>query len=260
MRSRASVGRYLLGAARGKLDGAERELSEAARAPDFSIPLELWNTERRSELGPVEQRVITPAPTTGVGVNLDVLRPAVFAPSVVDKLGVEMPMVESGTYATGTITTSATADAVAKSADVPETAGAFTVTTTTPHRVGASLNIGVEDVAAVGQANFESVLRQHISLVLSSELDRQMLNGDATNDDLTGIFQRLTDPTAAPSAVAAFDSFVAAFADAVDGLWATMTSEVSIVCGPATYQLSGRIFRDGTDDRGNTSFSDYART
>ena len=40
---------------------------------------------------------------------------------------VEMPMVESGTYATGTITTAATADAVAKGADVPETAGAFTV-------------------------------------------------------------------------------------------------------------------------------------
>ena len=164
-----------------------------------------------------------------------------------------------GTYATGTITTSATADAVAKSADVPEEAAAFGVTTTTPKRVGASLNLAAEDIAAVGQANFESVLRQHISLVLSTELDRQMLNGDGMNDDLTGIFQRLTDPTAAPTAVASFDSFVSAFADAVDGLWSTTTSEVSIVVGPATYQLSAKSFRDGTDDRGNTSFAEYGR-
>ncbi len=49
-----------------------------------------------------------------MGVNLDVLRPYVFASSVVDKLMIEMPQVESGTYATGTISTAATADAVPK--------------------------------------------------------------------------------------------------------------------------------------------------
>ena len=140
-----------------------------------------------------------------------------------------MPMVESGTYASGTITTAATADAVAKGADVPESAGAFTVQTTTPHRVGASLNLAAEDVAAVGQQNFESILRQHISLVLSNELDDQLLNGDNTNDDLTGIFDRLGDPTAPGAAVATFDDFVAAYAGAIDGLWASMMSEVSIV-------------------------------
>ena len=55
LRSRASLGRYLMGAARGKIDGAERELAEAAGIPDGAIPMELWNatTERRSELGPV---------------------------------------------------------------------------------------------------------------------------------------------------------------------------------------------------------------
>ena len=60
-----------------------------------------------------EDRAITAAPST-VGVNLDTLRPYVFAPSVVDKLSVEMPMVPSGTYASGTITTASTAGAVPK--------------------------------------------------------------------------------------------------------------------------------------------------
>ena len=182
----------------------------------------------------LETRDVFRKPPTLTGINLDVLRPAVFASkSIVDQARAwRCRWSKAGTYATGTISTLATADAVAKGDDVPESAAAFTVTTTTPKRVGASLNLAAEDIAAVGQQNFEAVLRQHISLVLSSELDRQMLNGDGTSDDLTGIFQRLTDPTVAPSAIATFDALVGAFADAVDGLWATMTSEVSIVVGP----------------------------
>ena len=195
LRSRASVGRYLTAALRGRApDGAEGELQQATGVD--GIPFELWQRPEQRQ----EDRAITAAPGT-VGLNLDPLRPYVFAPSVVDKLMVEMPMVASGTFASGTITTAATADAVPKggtgtTGDVPETAAAFTVQTTTPHRIGASLNLAIEDIASVGQENFESLLRQHISLAVSDELDDQMLNGDGSNDDLTGIFERLTDPTA----------------------------------------------------------------
>lgn len=152
-----------------------------------------------------------------------------------------------------------TADAVAKSAEVPETEGAFTVQTATPKRVGASLNLAVEDVAAIGASNFESVLRQHISLVLSDELDDQMLNGTGANDDLTGIFQRLTDPSAPAAGVAIFDSFVSSFASVIDGLWASRMADVSILAGPETYRLSAQTYRDATgQDLGETAFSDHA--
>ena len=263
LRGKASLGRFLIASAGGKaLDGAEAELQQAAGLAPGQIPMELWDVprpaERRAADG-TEHRVITPAPGT-VGVNLDVLRPMVFAPSLVDKLSVEMPMVESGTYATGTITTAATADAVAKGAEVPETAGAWTTQTTTPKRVGASLNLAAEDIAAVGQANFEAVLRQHLSLVLSDELDDQMLNGDGQNDDLTGMFQRLADPAAPGADVATFDNFIAAFAGGIDGLWASMMSQVAIVAGVDTYRLSARTFRDATgQDLGDKAFADYAR-
>ena len=211
-----------------------RTAGQLGLAPN-QIPLEVWSRPEQRQQVETETRAITPAPST-VGVNLDVLRPYVFAPSVVDKLMVEMPMVESGTYATGTISTAATADAVPKggsgtTGDVPETAAAWTTATTTPHRVGASLMLAAEDIAAVGQANFEAVLRDHISLVLSDELDDQLLNGDGQNDDLTGLFQRLTDPSAPGAGIATFDTFVAAFADSIDGLWASMMSEVSIMAG-----------------------------
>ena len=83
----------------------------------------------------------------------------------------------AGTYATATISTSLTADAKAKSAAVPQTEGALTVGSTTPHRVGASLPLTLEDIAAVGAANFEAVLRENVSLALSAELDDQIING-----------------------------------------------------------------------------------
>ena len=259
LRSRASVGRYLAAAIRGRApDGAEAELQAAAGVD--GIPFELWH--RPQEQRQAEDRAVTAAPGT-VGLNLDTLRPFVFAPSIVDKLMVEMPMVASGTYASGTITTAAPAEAVPKGAagttgDVPETAAAFTVETTTPHRIGASLNLALEDIASVGQENFESLLRQHISLAVSDELDDQMLNGTGAGDDLFGFFERLTDPTAAPTAVSDFDAFAAAHAGGIDGLWSNTLKDVQVVCGPATMSLASRTFQTATNYKGELSAAAYA--
>ena len=259
LRNKASVGRYFAAAMRGRQpDGAEAELQAAAGVD--GIPFELWQPPPQEQRD--EHRVVTPAPGT-VGINLDVLRPFVFAPAVVSRLGIEMPMVPSGSYASGTITTAATAGAVPKggagtTGDVPETAAAFTVETTGPHRIGASLMLSIEDIAAVGQANFESLLREHISVVMSDELDDQALNGDGSGDDLTGIFQRLTDPSAT-TAVVDFDGFAAAHAGGVDGLWANGINEVGIVAGPATYSLSARTFQSAASYKGETSAAAYAK-
>ena len=259
LRGKASLGRFVLSALKGRIvQGAEAELMDAAGIDD-GIPLELWDTAQP------EQRAVTGAPGT-VGVNLDRIRPAVFAPSVLPRLGVEMPRVQSGTYASATISTSTTADAVAKGANVPATAAAFTVKTATPKRVSAMLELALEDIAAVGQANFESALRENLSLALADELDDQGLNGAGADNDLSGLFKALTDPAAPAAGVAGFDDFVAAFAGGIDGLWASRMNEVAIVAGPETYQLSAKKFRDRVIDTGqrggvslgDTSFADYA--
>ena len=257
LRSRASLGRYLVNALRGRAaTGAEAELQEAAGIGD-GIPLELWDvpTETRADAS-------TAAPGT-VGVNLDRIRPAVFANSIAPRLGIEMPRVASGTYASATITTSLSAGSKEKGGAQESTAAAFTVSSATPKRISARLGIRIEDVAAVGQANFESVLRENLSLVLSDELDKQAINGAAGNSgaDLKGIFNALTDPSAPGADVAAFDTFVDAFAGGIDGLWASRMNEVAIVCGPETYRLSAKSFRDvGTNNghRGDIAFADYA--
>ncbi|MYG26747.1 MAG: hypothetical protein F4213_12110 [Boseongicola sp. SB0677_bin_26] len=256
LRGRCVLGRYLEAALRGRLPtGAEAEFGQAAGIPDGAIPFDLWEADRDAALA--EQRAITPAPST-VGVNLAPLQPFVFSPSVAPRLMVDMPAISSGTFASGTITTAATAGAVAKGADVPETAAAFTVQTTVPHRIGASLNLSHEDIAAVGQANFESLLRQHLSLVVSEELDDQLLNGDPDTDadDISGFFKRLTDSSeTATSAAYDYGDFLKMYAGGIDGLWASTVSEVAVLMGLDSYRLAVQTYRTTDSDESFAAFA-----
>ena len=265
LRSKARLSNYLIAAARGRMvDGAEAELQAAARVT--GIPIELLDAPgvEHRERG-AEHRAITPAPGT-VGINLDPIRPAVFATSIAARLGIEMPRVMSGTFATATVTTSAAPAARRKAphadADIDATAGALTVQTATPKRVSARIELALEDIAAVGQDNFEAILRQNLALALSDELDDQVINGDGAAPNLSGMFTELDNPTAPGATVANFTQFIAAFAAGVDGLWANMASEIAIVVNPETYQLSVKTFRDGAGGQsaaGTIAFSDYAR-
>ena len=248
LRSKASLGRYLTGA--GKvLTGAEAELSEAAGLAEGQIPLELWDIPRETRQGETRASAITPAPDT-VGLNLQPLAPMVFAPSIASMLRIEMPSVESGTFAIGTITTPATADAVVKGGETPETASAITVATTTPHRVGAGLNLAAEDVAAVGQSNFEGLLREHISLVLSDHLDALILNGDTATEanETLGMFARLTNPAAPESGIAGWAQFLELYAAGVDGLWAESVSDVALLMGLESYRHALQTYRSVETD------------
>ena len=252
LRSRAGLTNFLTAALAGRMvSGAEAELCAAAGVT--GIPLELWDVPR-----PAETRADAPTGAPGtVGVNLDRIRPQVFANSIAPRLGIEMPRVESGSYASATITTSLTADSKAKGAEADSTAAGFTVTSVTPKRISARMSIRIEDVAAVGQANFESILRENLALVLSDALDDQVINGAGAGADLVGIFQRLTDP-AATTAVVDFDGFAAAHAAGIDGLWAGTLQDVAIVCGPATMALAARTFQSAASFKGEVSAAAYA--
>ena len=158
LRSRASLTGYLQAALAGRqVTGAEAELRAAADIGD-GIPLELWDVP-----APVETRQDAPTGAPGtVGVNLDRIRPAVFANSIAPRLGIEMPRVMSGSYASATISASLNAKSEVKGDAAESTAATFVVNTVTPKRISARLGIRIEDVASVGQANFESVSRQSI--------------------------------------------------------------------------------------------------
>ena len=259
LRSAANVAGYLRSAGRS-LSGAEAELNEELGLPDNAIPLEMWKSvETRAE---VEERAATDAPGT-VGINLRLI-PQVFAPSAAAMLRVDMPLVESGSYATARIVAGAgAADAVAKDGAVPEIANTWAVEQTTPHRVGGSVQTTLEAIASVGVSNFEALLRSQISLILSSELDRLLINGDEAggSNEPDGFIAQITAAAAAAATVATFDEFLGEMVAGIDGLWASRMTEVAALTNPQAYRLAASTFRDASGangDRGETSFADYA--
>ena len=204
LRSRASLTNFLTAAISGRqVSGAEAELQSGGR------------DRRRDSLGtvghtrqPVEQRqtdAATDAPGT-VGVNLARIRPQVFANSIAPRLGIEMPRVMSGTYASATITTPLTAVAKAKGAAQDATA--------------AILHSFECDAEANQRPPRPSPLRtwppwgRRTSNQSYGKTCRWFFPTNWTNrrstameaaPNLAGVFQGLTDPTD-PTAVADFDS------------------------------------------------------
>ena len=264
LRSKAQLTNFLMSAARGRMvDGAEAELQAAAGVSGHGIPLELWDVarpERRSAEDGARPARSRRRPARSASISIRSVR-LCSRTRLRRAWGSKCRAWHVRHLCSATITTSQTAAAYAKSGAAVGTAGSFTVTTATPKRVSARLELTLEDVAAVGQANFESILRENLALALSDQLDDQVINGTGLAPNLSGIFQGLTDPTAAPTAVADFDAFVAAFAGGVDGLWSNTVKEVAIVGGVETYRLSAATFRDpstGTaGGRGDKAFSDY---
>ena len=246
LRSRARVSSWLLAASRGKpVDGANRELMQAAGVE--GVPIELWEPTPE-ERAAQEDRAITAAPGT-VGINLSLV-PQVFAPSIAGTLRVAMPVVPSGTYSTARIAHGNNpADAVAKGAAVPEIANTWTVASATPKRLGASMKISVEDIAAVGAENFEAMIRSQTSLVLSAELDDQLLNGAGSSDDLTGMFEAITPAPPAPAAaVETFARWLAIQASGIEGLWASTLAEIQLLIGPEAYRQAASVLNGNSSD------------
>ena len=250
LRAKCSVTNFFQARMQGRMvSGAEAEYS-AAENTDGKIPLSLFDE-------PVEQRAdaSTGSPAT-VGINLQPIRPQVFSQSIAPMLAIEMPRVASGTYAEATISAGLSAAAVAKDEAFEATAAGFAVSTATPKRITGRLGIRIEDIASVGQANFESALRQNLMLTMGDELDNQVINGAGVDDDLNGIFQQLTN-VADAAALIDFDGFVAAVADGVDGLWANSVKDIAIIAGPDTYKLSAKTFQTAANYKGEMSAASY---
>lgn len=270
LRNRATLGGFLLAALQGRLPGGvEAEYAAACEVPE-GIPIDLFERDRPvREARAVETRqgdVVTPAPATGQGATLAPVQPFVFADSIASRLGIDMPQVGSGSYSEATISTALSAGPKGKGTAATSTAAALTTVTANPRRISGRLSLAVEDIAQVGVGNFESSLRENARAVLADAYDGQCINGDGTAPNVEGLIAQLTNP-ADPTAVADFDAFLRAFADQIDGLWASRVADVAILANVDAYKLSARSFRDHTIDdtgkaaasRGSVSFADYAR-
>ena len=190
LRARASLGRYLVAALTGQqITGAEAEYQAACKTP--GIPIDLFEQDRPETRADTASGV----PATGAGATLAPIQPYVFAQSIAPMLGIDMPSVGSGSYSEMTISTALTAAAKSKASAQESTAAVLTPATATPRSIRGRLTLNLEDIAAIGQANFESALRQNAQAVVSDALDTQVISGDGSAPNLNGLIKQLTDPT-----------------------------------------------------------------
>ena len=220
-------------------DGARAEYLAAHGCGDRTIPFDYWTKP------PVETRALTPPPATGSGVNLDPIQPFVFADGLAATLGITMKMVDSGQFSTATITTALLATAKAKSAAADDTAGAMTATTSGVKRISASVTMAEEDVASVGQANYESALMAHVGLALQNGHDTYALTGTGSAPAPKGLLLAI-GAVATRSTEETFASYAAVPADAVDGIFAREMNDVFILCGVNSFVHAAKIIQAGT--------------
>ena len=245
LRGSASLGRYLASMLSGQpVTGPEAEYQAACKVP--GIPIDLFEQDRPETRADVASGV----PATGTGTTVAPIQPFVFSQSIAPMLGIEMPSVGSGSYSEMTISTSLTAGAKAKGTKQDSTAAVLNAETATPRSIRGRLTLNLEDIAAIGQANFESALRQNAQAVVSDALDSQIITGNGTAPNLDGLINQLTDPTN-PTVIATFDAFVASFADSIDGLWAPTMMDLGMVVNVDAYKLAAKSYRDRVIDTGN---------
>ena len=257
LRSAFSVGRYLAwSAGKGHLDGIENEYM-AAVGSGSKLPISVFEREQRNEQGePIETRAVTP----GVqgGTNQRPITPAVFNRSVAPFLGITMPSAGMGDTAFPVLSTTPASGVgvAAKDAAVNAAAGAFTVSTQQPRRIGATFTLRYEDLARL--EGMEESLRTAIMGVVAQELDNQILNGAAsaynTDGEIRGLLAQLTDPSAPAANAETWARYHAALISHLADPWAVDERSVRALVGTSTYKHMAAQFR-ATES--NESFTAY---
>ena len=234
---KARLGNAICAVIDGKpLTGAESELRSAfSLSGDHEIPHELFE--------PREARAATDAPATGTQVNEMPVQPFIYREGVAGFLGIDMPQVGGGTASHPVLTTGTPAGMKGKGAAADETEAAFTISTSTPKRVTGSFRVRVEDMALFPQ--LEDSLRRDIPMSLSNAVEEQILNGDGSAPNITGLLERLTDPTAAGTKDLP-GTYVKTVAGALDGIHGYTLGDLRTLAGKATYQAMASGYFDST--------------
>lgn len=237
LRRRARVGDFVRAAIEGRgVSGASLEYADAAGTPGM-MPLDL--------LGGPSVRAVTPGPASETVTTTQPTVPAAFARTDAAALGVTMPTVPPGEAHYPALTTAPPASPKAKDAVADSTAAAFSLTKRTPGRITGQFQIRIEDLALL--PSMEADLRRGIAGAMADNLDAQVIAGDGSAPNLSGLFKQATDVNAA-SGVETFASGVARFAGLVDGTHANMWGDVRAIIGTATFSKYAALFQSNGDE------------
>ena len=251
---KVSLADYLTPAAGGAgLAGAAAELNAALEVPlagktgGVAIPWAILAGPgpeiRQGEDGQREKRAFTDTGSYAGGVMQRPILQRLFAPGIMDLLGVRMDTVPAGRtewpLITGGVAPAQVAEGTAAAAAVKAT---FSTETLKPKRLTGKYEYTHEQAAQV--PDIEAALRRDLADAVKSKMSALILTGDeGTNaQEPDGFLTKLAAP-ANPAAVVEFAGITGLPASAVDGLHAESEDQVNVLLGVETYQLAASIYR-----------------
>ena len=251
---------YLNPAAAGiGLAGAPVELAGALKVPSVgpgggvAVPWRMLAGPEHREASRSESRAFT---TTGALDGPMMQRPILqrlFGMDIMAMLGVRIDTVPAGMtewpLLTGGVAPAQVAEGTAAAAAVP---ASFTTQTLKPKRLTGRYEFTHEQAAQV--TDIEQALRRDLADSVQSRMSDQILNGSGTDPEVTGFLTRIAAPTA-PGAVAAYSDYAGSHAGGVDGIHASMETQVASVIGTATYQHAASVYDAGSGESGSEALA-----
>ena len=241
---RASLGRYMRSAVGGQpVDGAEAELRSAYSIQESQyggVPVPL------AILAPAEDRASSTTSTLSGGEPQRSIMQRLFGRGIADALGVRFDSVPAGRPSWPLLTNgaapAATAEDAAAAAPVAPT---FVTESLRPKRISARYVWTIEQAAEV--SDIEAALRRDLSDALMDAQQRQLLNGNGTAPEITGIYQRLSTP-ADESDETDYAGYVGTLAQAVDGIHATDERQVNLLFAVDAYRHAAQVIQTGSGE------------
>ena len=217
-----------------KLEGAEAEMNQGLGLDSVShVP---WQALAPTLDERMEARTDDPTNVTigDWGKTVNALLPRIFEKTDAGFLGVSTPGVRAGTTAYPVMTGGTTASMKAANAEVEADVATFSVTTVTPTRLSARYLLNLEGLAAMG-GMLETTLRNDLRRVMGDQFDEQIINGNGTSPNISGILNELTDATDATNVID-FDTFRLTATNELDGKMANTEASIRMLVGLQTWK------------------------
>lgn len=249
VKQRASLGDYWNAVVNKRsLDGAAAELNKELGLDGHTIPWEMFE---------VQERAATTTTQNDGGLMQRPILSRLFARDVFDALGVRLDSVPAGQTEYVVLTSGQTpamkSEGTSANAAVAST---FDTQTLKPKRLTAQIEFSRELLASV--AGIEAVLRNDLLASMRDQMNVQILTGNGTSPNVRGILTAISKPTY-PAAVVKFEDYVSAPASAVDGIYASMSSEIGVVMSPEAYVKGSTIFHTGSGESAISALEKVAR-
>ena len=245
LRGKAQVGAFVSAALNAKaVSGVEAEFAASVDCGSLGmIPVSIFDRDRP------EIRAVTPGVDAQNTANPTA--PYVFERSIAASvLGIQFPTVPAGVANYPVITTAPPSGAVAKDTAAVATAAAVRLDSRSPKRISGQFEVRIEDLATM--PSLENDLRQSLMMSASNAIDEQVIAGNGTAPNLTGLFKAAAD-VAIAGAKETFGTGVSRFASIVDGQFATSLKNLRAIIGSDTFGLYSSLFAGN----GSMSLADY---